>query len=293
MHFRGIAAGVREPQPSTNPCPGRRSAEVTHTQTAFSSFFGQRGLAGGIAADISAIRGRLTSCRPCRRPASRHGGDVFPQPVIAKRFSAMALNITRRRAASGAVSDADSMHGRFFESRGRPKLAPRKAGAVSDADSMHLRPSPRRRLAALGSPTAGVSLDGQDAVHTDGLVIHAATKPDGDANAPSPAGAPTLGPPRRSEPAPAARRRRARRVKSADAIDKTVLTFPEPRRIRALHPTAPILECIAAIAAGPLRFRNNCPQLVAGRNLMLIFTTDVPDYGQDRVTPFYQPFEQG
>ena len=36
------------------------------------------------------------------------------------------------------------MHSRFFGSRGRPKVALRKAGAVSDADSMHSRPSPRR-----------------------------------------------------------------------------------------------------------------------------------------------------
>ena len=47
-----------------------------------------------------------------------------------------------------AVSDADSMHWRFFGSRGRPKVALRKAGAVSDADSMHSRPSPATAAAS-------------------------------------------------------------------------------------------------------------------------------------------------
>ena len=49
---------------------------------------------------------------------------------------------------------------------------------------------------------------------------------------PSPADASALQPPRPSKPAPVPRRRRRRRTKPIGAIDKAVLTFPEPRRIR-------------------------------------------------------------
>ena len=108
----------------------------------------------------------------------------------------------------------------------------RAKDGLSAADGHQVEEAFEDRLAGLWSPTAGVSLVGQDAVHADGLVIHAAAKPDGDASAPSPAGAAPLQPPRPSESAPAAKRRQSRRAKPTGAIDKAVLTYPEPRRIR-------------------------------------------------------------
>ena len=108
----------------------------------------------------------------------------------------------------------------------------RAKDGLNVADARQVEEAFEGKLAGLGSPTERVSLDGQDAAHGDGLVVHKAAKPDGDGNAPSPPAAPALQPPRPSEPAPTARRRRARRAKPIGAIDKAVLAFPEPRRIR-------------------------------------------------------------
>jgi hypothetical protein len=103
---------------------------------------------------------------------------------------------------------------------------------LSAADAHQVEEAFEGKLASLGSPAERVSLDEQDAVRDNGFVVQTAAQPNGDANAPSPAGAPGLQPPRPSEPAPAAKRRRDRRAKPTGAIDKAVLAFPEPRRIR-------------------------------------------------------------
>ena len=108
----------------------------------------------------------------------------------------------------------------------------RAKNGLSAADAHQVEEAFEGKLAALGSPAERVSLDGQDAVRDSGFMVQTAAKPNGDASAPSPAGAVALQPPRPSEPAPAAKRRRARRAKPTGAIDKAVLAFPEPRRIR-------------------------------------------------------------
>jgi hypothetical protein len=109
----------------------------------------------------------------------------------------------------------------------------RAKNGLSAADAHQVEEVFEGKLAGLGRPPESVSLDGRDVVaHADGLVVNNAAKPDGDANTDSAAGAQALQPLRPSEPAPAPRRRRARRTKPIGAIDKTVLTFPEPRRIR-------------------------------------------------------------
>jgi len=108
----------------------------------------------------------------------------------------------------------------------------RAKNGLNAADAHQVEEAFEGKLAPLGSPAERVSLEGQDAVRDSGFVVQTVAKPDRDANAPSPAGAPALQPPRPSEPAAAAKRRRARRAKPTGAIDKAVLTFPEPRRIR-------------------------------------------------------------
>ena len=80
------------------------------------------------------------------RPRSSSLLQRSPPTGLAKKNSGDAASRAcrkRKPMQAGAVSDADSMHWRFFGSRGRPKVALRKAGAVSDADSMHSRPSGR------------------------------------------------------------------------------------------------------------------------------------------------------
>ena len=107
----------------------------------------------------------------------------------------------------------------------------RAKNGLSAADAHQVEESFEDKLSALGSPAERVSSDRQDAVRDSGFVVQTVAKPNGDANAPSPASAPALQPPR-PRPAPAAKRRRARRAKPTGAIDKAVLAFPEPRRIR-------------------------------------------------------------
>ena len=94
----------------------------------------------------------------------------------------------------------------------------RAKNGLSAADAHQVEEAFEGKLAALGSPAERVSLDGQDAVRDSGFVVQTVAKPDGDANAPSPAGA--ANPAKRS-----GTRGEARQT-------KTVLTFPEPRRIR-------------------------------------------------------------
>jgi len=108
----------------------------------------------------------------------------------------------------------------------------RAKNGLSAPDAHHVEEAFQGKLTSLGGPTESVSLNGQDAAHADGLAVDNAAKPDGDTNAPVLADASALRPPRPSKPGPAPRRRRRRRTKPLGAIDKTVLTFPEPRRIR-------------------------------------------------------------
>ena len=80
-------------------------------------------------------------------PVAARCSSGAPPTGFAKKNSGDAASRARRKrkpTQADAVSDANSIHWRFFGSRGRPKVALRKAGAVSDADSMHSRPSPRR-----------------------------------------------------------------------------------------------------------------------------------------------------
>ena len=108
----------------------------------------------------------------------------------------------------------------------------RAKNGLSAADAHQVEEAFQGKLTSLGGPTETVSPDGQDVAHADGSVVDNAAKPDGDANAPVLADASALRPPRPTKPAPAPRQRRGRRAKPIGAIDKTVLTFPEPRRIR-------------------------------------------------------------
>ena len=108
----------------------------------------------------------------------------------------------------------------------------RAKNGLSATDAHQVEGAFQGKLTSLGGPTQSVSLDGQDAAHADGLVVDNAAKPDGDTNAPVRADASALQPPRPSKPGPVPRRRRRRRTKPIGAIDKAVLTFPEPRRIR-------------------------------------------------------------
>ena len=108
----------------------------------------------------------------------------------------------------------------------------RAKNGLSAADAHQVEEAFEGKLAGLGCPTESVSPDGQDVAHADGSVVDNAAKPDGDTNAPVLADASALQPPLPTKPAPAPRRRRVRRTKPIGGIDKTVLTFPEPRRVR-------------------------------------------------------------
>jgi ERF superfamily len=105
----------------------------------------------------------------------------------------------------------------------------RAKNGLSAADARQVEEAFQGKLATVGSPMEGISFGEQDAGAAGGFAVPTAGKPDGDASIPSPAGVPALGP---AEPNPAPRRRRARRTKSIGTIDKAVLPFPEPRRIR-------------------------------------------------------------
>ena len=147
---------------------------------------------------------------------------ISPRPVLGPRASAeLCDRLVAQIAEIGSTDDAALWA--YCNMRAK--------NGLNVADAHRVEEAFEGRLAGLGNPER-VSLDEQDAVRDSGFVVQTAAKPNGDANAPSPAGAPALQPPRPSEPAPMARRRRARRAKPIGAIDKAVLAFPEPRRIR-------------------------------------------------------------
>ena len=148
---------------------------------------------------------------------------ISPRPVLGPGASAeLRGRLVAQIAEIGSADDAALWA--YCNMRAKDGLSAADANQVEEAFE--------GKLASLGSPAERVSLDEQDAIRDNGIVVQTAAQPNGDANAPSPAGAPGLQPPRPSEPAPAARRRRARRAKPTGAIDKAVLNFPEPRRIR-------------------------------------------------------------
>jgi hypothetical protein len=116
----------------------------------------------------------------------------------------------------------------------------RAKNGLSAADARQVEQAFDGKLAGFTDPTQGLSAGGQDLLPdgSSSIVPQAQERTNPDAPSPVGASAPhgktgdTEQPPRSSEPAPAARRRQARRAKSIDSIDKTVLSFPEPRRIR-------------------------------------------------------------
>ena len=148
---------------------------------------------------------------------------ISPRPVL--RPGASAEQRDRLVAQIGEIGSADDAALWAYCNM-------RAKNGLSAADANQVEKAFKGKLAALGSPAEPVSSNGQDAVRDSGFVVQTVGKLGCDANAPAPAGAPALQSPRPSEPAPTARRRRARRAKPIGAIDKAVLTFPEPRRIR-------------------------------------------------------------
>jgi ERF superfamily len=105
----------------------------------------------------------------------------------------------------------------------------RAKNGLTAADACQVEEAFASKLATVGSPIEGICFGEQDAGGVDSFAVPTATKSGGDASIPSPARVPALGP---AGPTPAPRRRRTRRAKSIGTIDKTVLTFPEPRRVR-------------------------------------------------------------
>jgi hypothetical protein len=158
--------------------------------------------------------------------STRHSNGktkIKPGPVLGPGASAeLRERLVAQIAEIGSADDAALWA--YCNMRAKNGLTATDAHQVEEAF--------QGKLMGLGCPTESVSLDGQDAVHADGLAVDNAAKPDGDTNAPVLADASALRPPRPSKPGPAVRQRRARRTKPIGAIDKTVLTFPEPRRIR-------------------------------------------------------------
>ena len=148
---------------------------------------------------------------------------ISPRPVLGPGASAeLRDRLVAQIAQIGSADDAALWA--YCNMRAKNGLSATDAHQVEEAFE--------GKLAGLGCPTESVSLDGQDVAHADGSVVDNAAKPDGDTNAPVLADASALQPPRPTKPAPSPRRRRVRRTKPIGAIDKTVLTFPEPRRIR-------------------------------------------------------------
>ena len=116
----------------------------------------------------------------------------------------------------------------------------RAKNGLSAADALRVEEAFRSKLAGFAGPTEAPFPRGQDAVPDDGSVIERVSEGRADTEVRTALGTTAVQvntsgaeqPPSSSEPAPATRRHRARRTKPTAAIDKTVLTFPEPRRIR-------------------------------------------------------------
>jgi hypothetical protein len=91
------------------------------------------------------------------------------------------------------------------------------------------------KLAGFAGPQEGLSREGEADASSTGSLIHEPAEGADEVTAPSPCIAPTRADSIDAKPAsPPLRRKpsRARRPKSVAGIDKAVLAFPEPRRIR-------------------------------------------------------------
>ena len=140
----GPASGQHR-QCITQKNPARPSAPTRHTRQRIKPSMCRLGIGSEQMSDTHQLAAAPASSR--HRPRSSSLLQRSPPTGLAKKNSGDAASRAcgkRKPMQADAVSDADSMHWRFFGSRGRPKVALRKAGAVSDADSMHSRPSPRR-----------------------------------------------------------------------------------------------------------------------------------------------------
>jgi ERF superfamily len=96
----------------------------------------------------------------------------------------------------------------------------RAKNGLTTVDARRVEEAFQAKLPTLGSPTEGLALDGEGSVRGVSFAAR------------SPAGVPLPGQLAPTDAAPATRRSRARRVKAVGTIDKTVLIFPETRRIR-------------------------------------------------------------
>lgn len=109
----------------------------------------------------------------------------------------------------------------------------RAKNGLTAADAHRVEHAFETQLASLGKPTESVASERRRSVEDVHLVACAVAEPSGEITTPLlPAGAPDSEPPNPGMPPFTAKRRKAGRVKPRRTIDKAVLMFPEPRRIR-------------------------------------------------------------